>query len=326
VKRITVLMVVLLLTPALAVEGADDTHWIEEYQIKDLTTGRLVLSHNVVDDVMIQNAPVFAGEEYNLTFKLNVRQNIPFAVLTLSLSTNLYKPTTEDVFWDIHSLDMDLTEDYNPAERTIMFSQNQGVYHASVFCLIKSDITTPSSSQGVTIHRPVDLKVMRLIGPDETELDSVTVNVIDSRIDDYNILLSQKQEELTDYRTGNVDPAYVELFDKFVELAKDEAQLGLVDSAIELLNTLEVEAPPVTTGPSWREQYFLPAVGGLAALFILSAVLFLRTRSRLGFVTMIVEDQIREMEALGMRAGRIDRNLAQRLNEINERLKEAERS
>jgi hypothetical protein len=89
---------------------------------------------------------------------------------------------------------------------------------------------------------------------------------------------------------------------------------------------LEVEAPPVSTGPSWMEQYFLPAVGGLAILFIASVALFMKTRSRLGFVTMIVEDQIREMEALGMRASRIDRNLAQRLNEINERLKEAERS
>jgi len=311
VKRITVLMVALLLTPAFAVEGADDTHWIEEYQIKDLTTGRLVLRHDVVDNVLIQNAPVFAGEDYNVTFKLNVRQNIPFAVLTLSLSTNLNKPTAEDVFWDIHTTEMDLTEDYNPAGRTIKFSQNQGVYYVSAFCLIKSDITTPSSSQGVTIHRPVDLKILRLIGPDETELDSITVNVIDSRIDDYNILLSQNQDELAGYRTSNVDPAYVELYENLVELAKEEAQLGLVDSAIGLLNTLEVEAPPVSTGPSWMERYFLPAVGGLAVLFILSAVLFLRTKSRLGFVTMIVEDQIREMEALGMRASRIDRNLAQ---------------
>lgn len=325
-KRIIVLMVALILTPAWAVEGANDTHWIEEYQIKDLTTGRLVLSHDVVDDVLTQNAPVFAGEDYNVTFKLNVRQNIPFAVLTMSLSTNLNKPTAEDVFWDIHTLEMDLTEDYNPAGRTIKFSQNQGVYYVSAFCLIKSDITTPSSSQGVTIHRPVDLKILRLIGPDETELDSITVNVIDSRIDDYNLLLSRKEAELADYRTSNVDPAYVELYEKFVELAKDEARLGLVDSAIGLLNTLEVEAPPVSTGPSWMERYFLPAVGGLAVFFILSAALFLRARSRLGFVTMIVEDQIREMEGLGMRASRIDRNLAQRLNEINERLKEAERS
>lgn len=309
----------------MAVEGADNTRWIEEYQIKDLTTGRLVLRHDVVKDVLIQNAPVFAGEDYNITFKINVRQNIPFAVLTLSLSTNLNKPPSKHVFWDIHT-EMDVTEDYNPAGRTIKFSQNQGVYYVSAFCLIKSDITTPSSSQGVTIHRPVDLKMLRLIGPDETELDSITVNVIDSRIDDYNVLLRRKEAELADYRTSNVDPAYVELYEKFVELAKSEARLGLVDSAIGLLNTLEVEAPPMQTGPSWMERYFLPAVGGLAALFILSAVLFLRTRSRLGFVTMIVEDQIREMEGLGMRASRIDRNLAQRLNEINERLKEAERS
>ncbi|MBN2336528.1 hypothetical protein JXL21_13300 [Candidatus Bathyarchaeota archaeon] len=317
---------VLILTPTLLVGGADDTHWIEKYEIKDLTTGRLVLSYDVTTGTLVQNAPVFAGAEYDITFTLNVRQNIPFAVLTLSLSTNLLKPTVEDVFWNIQTTEMDVTEDYNPADRTIKFSQNQGVYEVSVYALIKRDITTPSSSQGVTIHRPVDLKILRLIGPDETELDSITVNIIDSRIDDYNLLLSQRQGELADYRNSNVDPAYIELFEKFMEVAKSEAQLGLVDSAIELLTNLEVEAPPVQTGPSWMEQYFLPAVGGLAVLFILSLVLFLRTRSKLGFVTMIVEDQIREMEALQMRASRIDRNLAQRLTEINERLKEAERN
>jgi hypothetical protein len=41
---------------------------------------------------------------------------------------------------------------------------------------------------------------------------------------------------------------------------------------------------------------------------------------------MIVEDQIRELEAIQARAQRIDRNLAQRLQDINDRLKEAERA
>ena len=52
--------------------------------------------------------------------------------------------------------------------------------------------------------------------------------------------------------------------------------------------------------------------------------MFIRTNSKLGFVKMVVEDQIREMEALQSRASRIDRNLASRLDEINSRLKETE--
>jgi hypothetical protein len=67
-------------------------------------------------------------------------------------------------------------------------------------------------------------------------------------------------------------------------------------------------------------------VGGLVVIAALSVVLFFRARNRVGFVTMIVEDQIREMEALQSRASRIDRSLAQRLQEINDRLKEAEKA
>lgn len=39
---------------------------------------------------------------------------------------------------------------------------------------------------------------------------------------------------------------------------------------------------------------------------------------------MIVEDQIRELEGLTLRASRTDRNLGQRLQEINDKLKELE--
>ena len=85
-------------------------------------------------------------------------------------------------------------------------------------------------------------------------------------------------------------------------------------------------SPPTETGPSWREKYFIPAVGGLTVIAVLGIVLFVRTNSRLGFLKMVVEDQIREMEALQSRASRIDRNLAQRLDEINTRLKETERT
>ena len=190
--------------------------------------------------------------------------------------------------------------------------------------MLDRSLTTQGS--GVVFHKPVDLTFVTLIGPAQTLYDEITVNVIDNRIDDYRRLKSQKEAELAQYRQSNVDPAYIQLYEKFLNVAISEAELGLMDNAINLMNNLQVEAPPVETGPSWQEQYFLLVVGGLAALFALSAVLFIRTRTRMGFVTMIVEDQIREMEALQSRASRIDRSLAQRLQEINDRLKEAEKA
>ena len=72
------------------------------------------------------------------------------------------------------------------------------------------------------------------------------------------------------------------------------------------------------------DQYFLPAVGGLGLLVILLGVLFFKARGRIAFTSMVVEDQIRELEGLTMRAARTDKNLGERLQEINERLKDME--
>jgi hypothetical protein len=313
----------LLLTQIPTAQGANGLHWIEEYRLEDYSTNQLVLEWSATDDELVQNAPVLAGSEYRLSLLINVRQTVDNAVLELRLS-DLVQKRSETVFWHIETVELPLTEGYNPAERIIRFNHTQGVYRLAIVGMLDRSLTTQGS--GVVFHKPVDLTFVTLIGPAQTLYDEITVNVIDNRIDDYRRLKSQKEAELAQYRQSNVDPAYIQLYEKFLNVAISEAELGLMDNAINLMNNLQVEAPPVETGPSWQEQYFLLVVGGLAALFALSAVLFIRTRTRMGFVTMIVEDQIREMEALQSRASRIDRSLAQRLQEINDRLKEAEKA
>jgi len=303
--------------------GATNLYWIDEYRLEDYSTNQLVLEWSSDNEQLVQNAPVLAGAEYRLSFLINVRQTVDNAVLELRLSESILKKS-ETVFWDVETVDLPLTKDFNPTERIIRFNHTEGMYRLTVVGEIDRTLTTAGS--GVVFHKPVDLTLITLIGPAQTLYDEINVNAIDNRIDDYRRLLSLKEAELAQYRETSVDPAYVQLYEKFLNIAKSEAELGLVDNAINLMNNLQVEAPPVETGPSWQEQYFLPAVGGLAALFIISTVLFMRARSKQGFVTMMVEDQIRELEALQSRASRIDRSLAQRLQEINDRLKEAERA
>ena len=323
-KKIPFVIVVILLFSQIPLSwGADDLPWIEEYKLEHYSTNQRVLEWTSADDELVLNAPVLAGDEYRLSFTINVRQTVDNAVLELRLSESLQKKSAT-VFWEIGTVELPLRNDFNPTERVVRFNHTQGVYRLAVVGEIERTLTTWGT--GVVFHRPVDLTFITLKGPAQTLYDDITINVVDNRIDDYRRLRSQKEAELSQYMQSNVDPAYTQLYEKFLNIAIGEAELGLVDNAINLMNNLQVEAPPVETGPSWQEQYFLPVVGVLALLFIVSMVLFMRSRSRLGFVTMLVEDQIREMEALQSRTSRVDRSLAQRLQEINDRLKEAERA
>jgi hypothetical protein len=268
---------------------------------------------------------MLAGEEYNLTFIIDVSVNAPYAELMLSLDEDWTHSTVEDRFWEIHSLDLNLTGEYNPNSQNVTFRQIKGVYTLSTYGNIPSELTISARGGGLALHKPVDLKVLSLIGPDQSILDEVTLNIIDSKIDNYRFVHSQKEDEYQDYVASGVDPAYLELYQNFVSLAEEKAEIGLVETATDILETLHIEITPTQTGPSWQEQYFLPVVGFLLLITIICVVLFLNGKNRADFVTMIVEDQIREMEALQSRASRIDRNLAQRLQEINDKLKEAER-
>ena len=270
----------------------------------------------------MQNAPIITGDEYMIRFTLNVRQTVDNALLDLTLSSYM-EMDSEAYYWEVENNFPRYLTEFNPAQREIKFHHNEGVYTISALGKIRAD-STVFTNEAVTLHKQIEATLIKLDGPVGTDYDSVTITVIDSAIDDYRFLLRQKQAELQEYVDNDVDPAYIQLFENFLELAEEQAQLGLVESASDLLNNLEVEAPPVQTGPSWMEQYFLPAVGGLLLLSIVGIFLFIRTNSRLGFVKMVVEDQIREMEAVQSRATRIDRTLAQRLDEINDRLKETE--
>ncbi len=317
------MIMLVLLIPAVPVQ-AYSLPWIEEYTLKNYSTGQTVLEWDSESGELLQNAPILAGDEYIITFTLNVRQTVDNALLDLTLSSHIVMDT-EAYYWEVESNFPRYMAEFNPAQRQIKFHHNEGVYTVSAVGMIKADSTT-FGNEDIELHRPIDVVLIKLDGPVGTDYDQVSVNVIDNEIDDYRFLLRQKQAELQDYIDTDVDPAYIQLFENFLELAADDAQKGLIDSASKLLNNLEVEAPPVQTGPSWMEQYFLPAVGGLLVISIVGIFLFIRTNGRLGFVKMVVEDQIREMEALQSRATRIDRTLAQRLDEINDRLKETERA
>ena len=302
----------------------EDESWFVAYNIVDLSSKQMVLERDFETGKDIQNTPILSGGEYNLTMILDVGLTAAYANLTLSV--NMGHADTIDRYWEIHTIEFNLTDDYNPNNQEITFRQVKGRYAISTFGKIPIDRTVTDLGQGLALHKPVNHRFIQLKGPDGSLLDEIALTVIDSEIDGYRYYLSQREDDLQEYVDTQVDPAFTGLFETLVALAEEQAEAGFIDTARTILETMEIDIPPVRTGPTFQEQYFLPAVGGLGLLVVILGALFFRANGRLSFTKMIVEDQIRELEGLTMRASRTDRSLGQKLQEINDKLKELERS
>jgi hypothetical protein len=85
-----------------------------------------------------------------------------------------------------------------------------------------------------------------------------------------------------------------------------------------MLNTLDVDDVPAY---STVEGLFLPVVGALVAIVVVFGIMFLRGRGRIQYVMMVLEDQIRDLEGLTLRASRVDRTISTSLESVKDRLK-----
>lgn len=323
IGAILLFTLMLIAASAIFARAEENERWFISYQVVDLASKQLVMERDYETGRLIQNSPMFAGAEYNITMTLDIGLTAAYANLTLTV--RLEHADAIDRFWEIHTTELNLTEDYNPNSQTIAFRQVKGRYAISTFGRVRSDLTVTDLGQQLTLHKPVNHTTLQLRGPDGSVLDEIRLNIIDSEIDGYRFFLNKRETELEGFKESQVDPAFTGLFEGLIVLAEENAQAGLVQSGRSILENLEVEIPPIKTGPTFQEKYFLPAVGVLGVLVALFAFLLMRARGRLSFTSMVVEDQIRELEGVSMRASRTDRNLGAKLQEINDRLKELER-
>jgi hypothetical protein len=165
---------------------------------------------------------------------------------------------------------------------------------------------------------PVRYILVTLYGPAGETLDQLRVTVVSAETSEYQEILVQKEDELQSLKDSGVAPGYIELYENVLNESKVQAGLGNVESAIGMLNTLDVDKVPAY---STVEGLFLPVVGVLIAVAVVLAVMFVRGRGRLQYVTMVLEDQIRDLEGLTLRASRVDRTISTSLESVKDRLK-----
>jgi hypothetical protein len=169
----------------------------------------------------------------------------------------------------------------------------------------------------ITLHIPVPLTLISLTDPSGATLDSITYNITDASINNYNTLLQQKESQLSSLSGSGVDPGYVQIYSNVVTQSQAVAAEGLTDEAAAMLNGLNVSPPASAT----LQILFIPLIAVFAVIAVIFIFMFMRARSKVSYFHLVVEDQIKDLEGLTLRATKIDRTMASNLDSVKERLK-----
>jgi len=308
------LFLFLVTTSMIPVHGVGEGEWIVNYRVEDLKTGQLILESDFQTGEINEYVPLFAGSELVVTITVDVAITATYA--NLKLATNLEPSTIEDRYWQLESQDYQFV-DYNPAQKYVEFQQVKGTFTITCYGRIPTGITQ-EKIDGFVLHKPEDYVLIKLTSPSGELLDQIKRDVLDAELDEYRNLLEKKEDKLETLKNSGVAPGYIEIYEGVLEQAEAQAELGFVDEAIAILDLLAVTQEPVSSSV---EILFLPIMGGLAIALVAVGFLYLRARGKSNYVLSVIEDQIRDLEGLTLRASKLDKTISSRLESIKERLK-----
>ena len=280
--------------------------WFVSYTVEDPNTGELLVDVDFEADEERILGSIFGGSELEITFTVDVGVTSPNTLL--KLKTAMAHSNLEDTYWELVSQEYELTA-YNPNSQDVQFYQVKGELTMKLYGRVP---------QNIAQEIPVDYRVVTLYGPAGETLDLIEVKVVTAETSEYETLFSEKEDELLSLKESGVDPGYLELYENVLNESRVQADDGYVEAAIGMLNTLDVDDVPAY---STVEGLFLPVVGALVAIVVVLGIMFLRGRGKIQYVTMVLEDQIRDLEGLTLRASRVDRTISTSLESVKDRLK-----
>jgi hypothetical protein len=286
--------------------AAGEGDWITSYRVEDPKTGQLMVEVDFETGENRTISSIFAGAELQVTFTVDVAATSPTTVLRLK--TSMLPSAIEDVYWKLVSQEYELVA-YNPASQDVSFYQVKGELTMTLYGRVPTTVVKDV---------PVQYLVVTLYSPAGETLDNIKVKVVTAAMDEYQTILLQKEEKLQSLKDSGAAPGYIELYEKVLNQSKVEAEEGYVENAIALLDTLSISNEPVS---SYVEALFLPAVGILIAVSAVLGFMFIRGRGKMQYILLVLEDQIRDLEGLTLRASRVDRTLSSSLDSVKDRLK-----
>lgn len=312
-NQVIAISIILLLTTVSLVsfvpftQAVGEGQWITAYTIKD-ANGETLVEFDAANNVNRTLSPMLPNTEVTVTFTVNV-----FASggdNTLKLTSGLSKSTTHaNGYWELLTSDYDAGSSYNPAAASTTLKWTVGTFDMVLY----GKVPSTGSSAAKTLN-----VVTLSSGSGGSPIDQITVQATSSDLANFNTLYNQQEANLESLRANGIDASYLQMYENMLSVAQDIAVGGDPNSAIALLNGLDTAgAPPSST----MQALFLPLIGVTAAIMVIFLVLFIRTRGKLGYFQLVVEDQIKDLEGLTLRASKIDRALSASLDSVKDRLK-----
>lgn len=312
VKKVFAICLLLLLTVVsfgsiMTTQGAaGEGEWITNYRVEDPTTGQLMVEVDFDTGENRTISSIFAGSELAVTFTVDVPATSPSTIL--KLKTTMLHSAIKDVYWKLVSQDYELIA-YNPNSQEVSFYQIKDKLVMTLYGRVP--VTAVKDV-------PVQYLVVTLYSPAGETLDNIKVKVVTAAMDEYQTILLQKEEKLQSLKDSGVAAGYIELYENVLNESRVQAEQGNVESAIAMLNTLSVRNEPASSAV---EGLFLPVVGVLVAAAAVFGFMFIRGRGKMQYVLLVLEDQIRDLEGLTLRASKVDRTISTSLESVKDRLK-----
>jgi hypothetical protein len=292
--------------------AAGEGQWITKYTIRDGQTGSFIYSSDLTSGKTDGTLKITSGQDLEVAVTIDIATSNPSSSLTLS--TELQHSSNKDVFWEHSTSDGYDLGNYNPNAASFPFSQNAGTLSITCFGVASGETQTDLGN-GIILHKAVPVSLVSLTDPSGAVLDEIRPNITDSSIDDYNTKLKTAQSNLA---SSGSDPAYKSLVQNVINAAEESANAGLTDNAVQMLDSINNSG---AASSQIMSVLFIPLVAIFAVLAVLFAFMFFRNRGKVAYFQMVVEDQIRDLEGLTLRAAKIDRTMASNLDGVKDRLK-----
>jgi len=312
-KRILVFGFLLLLTTlfvtsvSLSPVKAQGSGWITSYDIYDYNSNQHLAEYNFATGVNQTLAPILPGAVIKVTFTINV---FTAGSGDLKLSTSLAQ-YIQGQYWQLETnSNYSLGSDFQSGARMASFNWVQGTFTMSVV----GTVPTPSATE---TQAPVN--VVTLYGPTSgIPLDQITVSSTTAGMSNFLTIYNEKAAHLKSLESSGVVQGYIDLYTNILNESKVVATAGDVTDAIAMLNGLSTSNEPTSSSV---QSLYIPIIGVLAVVAVLFVVLFLRVRGKISYFQLVVEDQIKDLEGLTIRASKIDRTMASNLDSVKDRLK-----
>ena len=298
-------MMIISISPP--VKAVGEGQWITAYKIEDATTGEPLVEYNAATNINQTYSPMIPGAEVKVTFTVNV---LTPGSGNQKLTSGLTKSSTHaNGYWELISQDYTLGSAYNPNSQSTEFNWVVGTFTIALYGKVPNSATNTAK----LIHV---VSLTSASGGDA--IDQINVFATTANLAAFNVLYAQQAAKLKSLISDGVAQGYIDIYTNVLNASKTIANTGDVNDAMALLNGLNVSNAPVS---STMEMLFLPIAGVLAAVAVIFVVMFLRVRGKVSYFQLVVEDQIKDLEGLTLRASKIDRTMSASLDSVKDRLK-----